>query len=109
MLCFLFVFTMRYLIEFTPKELQQMKTLEHVDVDTMFEEGFVTYDDVLLQLYEGEQQLIRDKALITKIFSILDERQIGVMKSDAMTSFVSAVKNYIFDSRMNTDVSYYYC
>merc|ERR1719242_120157 len=94
----------KYLTEFRPPELCLLQQLQNLDPNDVFDENdYVGFKSV----YRSLNYHLNDKMLICKVFSLLDERQSGLVSTTLLIDFINAVKEFKMQDRIMTDVSPY--
>merc|ERR1719326_531218 len=75
----------KYLTEFRPPELCLLQQLQNLDPNDVFDENdYVGFKSV----YRSLNYHLNDKMLICKVFSLLDERQSGLVSTTLLIDFI---------------------
>eukprot|EP00492_Amphilonche_elongata_P001394 TRINITY_DN1871_c0_g1_i4.p1 TRINITY_DN1871_c0_g1~~TRINITY_DN1871_c0_g1_i4.p1 ORF type:complete len:810 (-),score=208.28 TRINITY_DN1871_c0_g1_i4:51-2195(-) len=92
------------LTEFHAAEMGLLQQLHGVDPNDLFDANdYIGFVD----MYDELNHIVPDKSVLCKIFSLLDDRQSGIISTTKLIDFIKAIQKYAIESRIFTDISPY--
>jgi len=94
----------QYLSEFHAPEVAFLQQLRDFDPNERFDNNdYVSF----VQMSQSLEDIIGDKSILVKIFSLIDTRQSGIISTTKLIKFLETIRSYKIENRVFTDVSPY--